>query len=70
MLYSLVSDDAFLELCILREKAEAALNCILDDSDCARMQTLAHVASDYLSAMDGKIEAMQESRLKLPPSSA
>ena len=66
MLYSLVSDDAFLELFILLEKAEAALRCIRDDSKCQRAQTLADIASDYIAAMGEATRAMQESRITVP----
>ena len=67
MVYNLVTADAFAELSILQEKAETALDCILDGSKCPRVQTLTDIASDYLSAMGEKIQAMQESRLRIPP---
>ena len=66
MLYSMVSDDAFLELAVLLEKAGAALYCIRDSSQCQRAQTLADIASDYIAAMDKTAQAMQESRIKAP----
>ena len=68
MIYSLVSDDAFLELSILQEKTEAALRCIAGESKCQRAKTLAGIASDYVSAMGEMVGAMQESRLAIPPS--
>ena len=67
MVYSLVSDDAFLELSILQEKAVAALRYIENETNCQHVQTLADIASDYLSAMDNMIETMQANRLKIPP---
>ena len=70
MVYSLVSADAFVELSIIQEKAEAALNCIRGDAKCQRAQTLADIVSDYLSAMGEMTQAMQESRLRIPPSPA
>jgi hypothetical protein len=66
MVYHLVSADAFAELGILEEKAEAALRCIKDDSKCQRAQTLADIANDYLSAMHEMIEAMQKSGCAIP----
>lgn len=66
MLYSLVSEDAFVELFILQEKAEAALHCILGESKCQRAQTLADIASDYLSAMGEIAQAMQKNRIAVP----
>jgi len=66
MTFSLVSADAFVELSILLEKAEAALHCIMDDSRCQRVQTLADIAGDYLSAMGEMTQAMQESRISAP----
>jgi len=66
MIYSLVSDDAFLELFILQEKAEAALRCIRSDSKCQRAQTLADIAGDYITEMGEKAKAMQESRVTVP----
>ena len=65
MIYSMVSDDAFLELSILHEKAGAALGCIREDSQCQRAQTLAEIASDYIAAMSEMITTMQESRVTL-----
>ena len=70
MVYSLVSADAFVELSILQEKAEAAIRCIRDDSKCQRAQTLADIAGDYLSAMGVTIQAMQASMITAPPSPA
>ena len=70
MIYSLVSADAFVELSIIQEKAEAAIHCIRDDSKCQRAQTLADIANDYLSAMGEMALAMQESKLRIPPSPA
>ena len=66
MMFHLVTDDAFLELCIIREKAETALKCIMGESKCQRAQTLADIANDYLSAMDKTIQAMQENRFRVP----
>ena len=68
MLYCLVSDMAFLELGILLEKAGASLDCIREDSECQRAQTLAEIASDYLSAMNEMITVMQENRVPVPAS--
>ena len=56
-----VTEDALDELCCLREKAEVALTCIIEDAPNARDQTLAYIAGDYLSAMGEMIRAMQES---------
>jgi len=66
MIYSMVSDDTFLEFCILKEKAEAALGCIIGDLKCRHPQTLAEIAGDYLSAMDKMIDDMQENRIVAP----
>ena len=66
MFYSLVSDEAFLELGVLQEKIGAALNCISDDEEGRSAQTLALIAGDYLSAMDNVIEIMQKTRFTLP----
>ena len=68
MLYFLVSDDAFLDLCVLQEKAQAALKGITDSSDRRRIQTLADIAGDYLSAMGDTAQAMQENRIMIPSS--
>jgi len=69
MIYSMVTDDAFTELSILREKASVALGCIRDDAKCPRDQTLTYIAGDYLSAMGEMIQIMQENRIKpLAPS--
>ena len=70
MVYSLVSADAFVELSILQEKAEAAIRCIRDSSKCQRAQTLADIANDYLSAIGETVQAMQRSRVTAPPSPA
>ena len=61
MIFNLVTDDAFVELSILQEKAQAALGCIIDDANCAHIQTLADIASDYLFEMGDTIQAMQKS---------
>ena len=67
MLYSLVSEDAFVELSILREKAAAAIECIIyDDATCAHAQTLADIASDYISAMGETARAMQKNMVAAP----
>jgi len=66
MIYSLVSDDAFLELFVLLEKAEAALNCIIEASKCKRTQTFADIASDYLFKMEKMAQGMQENRIAAP----
>ena len=67
MIFHLVTEDAFVELSILREKAEAALKCIMGDSKCQHAQTLAEIAGDYLSSMDELVRTMQENRLRAPP---
>ena len=66
MLYSMVSDDAFLELFILLEKAGAALDCITEDINSARDKTLSCIASDYIAAMGEQAKAMQENIVKEP----
>jgi hypothetical protein len=67
MLYSMVSEDAFVELSILREKAAVALECIIhDDATCAHGQTLSYIASDYLSEMRETIQAMQKNMVTVP----
>ena len=63
MLSYLLTEDTLTELSILREKAEAVLNCLIEDAKCARDQTLAYIACDYLSAMGETIRAMQASRI-------
>jgi hypothetical protein len=66
MLYSLVSDDAFLELFILLEKAGAALDCITEDINSSRDKTLSCIANDYIAAMGEQAKAMQENIVKDP----
>ena len=67
MVYSLVSEDALVELSILREKAATAIDCIIyDDATCARGQTLSYIAGDYLSEMRETIEAMQKNMAAVP----
>jgi len=66
MTYCMVSEMMFLELCVLKEKAEAALVGITEDTECQRAQTLAEIAGDYLSSMDQMIETMQENRVAVP----
>ena len=66
MLYSLVSDMAFLELGVLLEKAGAALDCITEDINCSRDKTLSCIASDYIAAMGEAAKAMQENIVKEP----
>ena len=66
MVLNIVTEDAFVTLDTLREKAEAALDYILDEPNCARAQTLVDIASDYLVEMGKTIENMQESRIKIP----
>ena len=68
MLYSLVSDDAFLELFVLLEKAGAALDCITDNMNCSRDKTLSCIASDYVAAMGETLQAIQESGIVAPTS--
>ena len=67
MIYSMVSDFAFLELCVLKEKAKTALDCITDDAY-VHLPTLAEIAGDYLSSMDKMIDTMQENRIAAPSS--
>jgi len=67
MMYHLVSEEAFLDLSILRDKTEVVLGCILDDEACAHVQTLADIAGDYLSSMRKTMRAMQENRITAPP---
>ena len=55
-----VTEDALDELCCLREKAEVALTCVIDNAEDRCVQTLTYIASDYLSAMGETIRAMQE----------
>jgi len=62
----MVSDDAFLELFILLEKAGAALNCITEDINSSRDKTLSCIASDYIAAMGEQAKAMQENIVKEP----
>ena len=67
MEYSLVSEDAFIELSILREKIAVAINCIIyDDGTGAHGQTLSYIAGDYLSEMRETIEAMQKNMVTAP----
>ena len=60
MLYSMVSDMAFLELFVLLEKAGAVLGCITEDLNCSRDKTLACIASDYVTAMGEQATEMQK----------
>jgi len=66
MIYSVVSDEAFLELFVLLEKAEAVLSCITDDLDCSRDKTLSFIASDYIAEMGETMRTMQESGIAAP----
>ena len=66
MIYSMVSEDAFVELSILREKAAAVLSCITEVSKRAQEQTLADIASDYIHAIGETIQALQENRVTVP----
>ena len=63
MVHTPPTDDALEELSCLREKAEVALGCIIDNAEDRCVQTLTYIASDYLSAMRGMIRAMQESEV-------
>jgi len=67
MIFHLVTEDAFVELSILHEKAEAALKCIIGNSKCQHAQTLAEIAGDYLSAMDEMVRTIQKNRFRAPP---
>jgi len=60
----LVPDIAFLELCVMLEKAGAALDCITED--CSSAQTLSCIANDYIADMGEAIQAMQENRAAAP----
>ena len=60
MMFHLVAEEAFVELSISREKIEAALSCISEEAACARIQILAYIAKDYLSAMRETMQLMQE----------
>ena len=66
MLFYLISEDPFVELGILCEKAEAALYSAVDEPLCARAQSLIYIACDYLSGIRETTQAMQESRVKVP----
>jgi len=66
MVLNVVTEDAFAKLNIMREKAEAALDYILDEPNCACAQMLVDIACDYLAEMGKMIENMQESRIKIP----
>ena len=66
MVYDPTTEDALTELSCLQEKAEVALDCILEDSRGRRTQVLADIASDYLVTMREMLQAMQESILQAP----
>ena len=66
MVLNIVTEDAFAKLNDLRGKAEAALDYILDEPNCARAQMLVEIAFDYLAEMGKMIDTMQESRMKIP----
>jgi len=67
MIYSMVSDDAFLELFVLLEKAGAVLDCITeDDMNYPRDKTLSCIASDYVAAMGEQAKAMQKNIVAAP----
>ena len=66
MAYNPVDDDALEELSCLREKAEVALGCVIENAEGRCAQTLAYIAGDYLSAMRETIEAMQKSEHAIP----
>jgi hypothetical protein len=59
MTFNPTTEDALTELNSLRDKAQAVLTCVLEDTDCARPHTLTRIASDYLFAMGELIRAMQ-----------
>ena len=61
-----ITEDALTELSCLQEKAEVALDCILEDSRGRRTQVLADIARDYLVTMREMLEATQESILQTP----
>ena len=66
MAYNPMDDDALEELSCLREKAEVALGCVIENAEGRCAQTLAYIAGDYLSAMRETIRAIQESERAIP----
>ena len=54
----MVTEKALAEIGSLQQKAEVALDCILEDSRGRRTQVLADIARDYIIMMDERIEAM------------
>ena len=54
-----ITEDEFTELSILRDKATTALELAIEHAECARVQTLAYIASDYLLELNKTIQAMQ-----------
>ena len=67
MLYNPSAEDGFTELSILREKAQTALSCIIDNAAHAQEQTLAYIANDYLCAMQKMIHALRTCEEVTPP---
>jgi len=53
MKYCRAVDNRVSETGILRESAAVAVDCIVDCARCPRVQTLAHIAKDYLEKMEG-----------------
>ena len=64
--HDLPTEDALEELSCLQEKAEVALDCVLEDSRGRRTLVLADIASDYLVTMREILQAIQERILQAP----
>ena len=65
MSFDPITEDAFTELNILREKAEAVLYYAIEEPQCARQQTLNYIAGDF-SEMGEIIRVMQERKVAVP----
>ena len=66
MVHTPPTEDLLEELSCLREKAEVALGCIIDNAEGRCVQTLTYIAGDYLSAMRETIQAIQETERAIP----
>ena len=60
--------DTLEALSMLQESIRVTLDCIIDYTQCPKVQTLAYIANDYASELNKTIQAMQTGAI--PPSPA
>ena len=60
--------DTFEALSLLQASITVALDCIIDYTECPRVQALAYIANDYASELSETIQSVQEGAT--PPSPA